>query len=73
MLKQNQKIKYAPNKGRRIQRIKTSDIVVTKVVVNFKGFGFKTLYPNIFDEYTISGLERESELQYVMNLWNNDP
>ena len=73
MFRLNQKIKYVPNRGRWIQRLKTSDIVEPKVVVNSKGLGFKTSYLNPFDEYAISFLEGGSEAKHVMNLWDNDP
>ena len=73
MLKLNQNVTYSPNRGRWIQRLKTSDIVAPKVVVNSRGLGFKTSYLNPFDEYAISKLEGGSETKHVMNLWHEDP
>ena len=59
---------YPPNRGRWLQRLKTSDIIAPKVVVNSHGLGFKTSYLNPFDTYVILSLEGGSEANYVMNL-----
>ena len=61
MFKWNKTIKYVPNRGRRIQNLKTSDIVKPKIVVNAGGLGFKTSYLNPFDVYAIQGLKGDQK------------
>ena len=73
MLKYNDKIKPAPNRGTWIQHLKTSAIIKPKIIVNSNGLGFPTLYPNPFENYVISRLEGGSETDDFFRKLKNDP
>ena len=70
----NQQIRYAPNRGRWIPKLKTSEIISPLVIVNSKGLGFKTSYTlyNPFARYSIGYLSGE-ETDSVLKKWKDDP
>ena len=49
----NANVEYKPNRGQWIQKLKTSDIIASNIVVNSKGLSFKTNFPNVFDQYRL--------------------
>ena len=76
MFRLNKTIKYSPNRGQWIQKLKTSDIIAPHIVVTSKGLGFKTNLPNIFTAYVIKTApeklalrwqDKAKQLQFYMN------
>ena len=68
MFNLNQTIRYAPNRGRWVQNLKTSEILSPKIVVNVKGLGFQIRYPDPIGIYKLTKATNE-----IMKYWKNDP
>ena len=67
-LKLNKSVKYAPNRGRWIETIKTKEIIEPNIVVTTAGLSFKSSYQNVFTDYQIKYGTKQ-----VLDHWKHDP